>query len=69
MFRYRSADHFMDVFRTYYGPTHKAFLALDADGQAGLDADLRALLAEMNTASDGTIVVPGAYVDAVIEKA
>ncbi len=34
-FRYRSAEHWIEVFRTYYGPTHKAFGALDAAGQAG----------------------------------
>lgn len=69
VFRYRSADHFMDVFRTYYGPTHKAFLALDAEKQAALDADLRDLLASMNRATDGTIAVPAAYVDVVVRKA
>lgn len=36
-FRYRSPEHFVDVFRSYYGPTHKAFAALDADGQAALE--------------------------------
>ena len=69
VFRYRSPDHFMDIFQTYYGPIHKAFLALDEDGQASLDADLRALIAEMNTATDGTMAVPAAYVDAVVRKA
>ncbi len=68
-FRYRSPDHFMDVFRTFYGPIHKAFQALDDDGRRGLDADLRGLIAAMNTATDGTMVVPAAYVDAVIRKA
>ncbi len=68
-FRYQSPDHFMHIFRTYYGPTHKAFLALDEDGQAGLDADIRALIDQFNVATDGTMVAPGAYVDAVITKA
>jgi hypothetical protein len=31
-FRYKSPEHFLDVFRAYYGPTHKAFAALDAAG-------------------------------------
>ena len=30
-FRYLSAEHFIDVFRTWYGPVHKAFAALPAD--------------------------------------
>ena len=68
-FRYQSPDHFMHIFRTYYGPTHKAFLALNEEGQVGLDADIRALIDQFNAATDGTMVVPGAYVDAVIIKA
>ena len=66
MFRYRSADHFLEVFRTYYGPVLKAFAALDATGQAGLEADLRALIAERNLAGDGTAVIPSEYLEAVV---
>jgi ubiquinone/menaquinone biosynthesis C-methylase UbiE len=68
-FRYRSVNHFMDLFRQFYGPIHKAFLALDPAGQKGLDADLRALLDRFNTATDGTLVAPSDYVDVVIRKA
>ena len=68
MFRYRSADHFLEVFRTYYGPVLKAFAALDASGQAGLEADLRALIAELNLAGDGTAVIPSEYLEAVITR-
>ena len=67
-FRYRSPDHFVDVFRTWYGPTHKAFQALGPKSGA-LEADLRALLDAMNVASDGTLVVPSDYVEVVIRKA
>ncbi len=47
-FRYASADHFIDVFRTYYGPVHKAFLSLDPAGQDALASDLRDLVARFN---------------------
>jgi len=67
-FRYRSADHFIDVFRTWYGPTHKAFEALGDRGGA-LEADLKALLDASNKATDGTLVVPSDYVEVVIRKA
>jgi SAM-dependent methyltransferase len=67
-FRYRSADHFLDVFRTYYGPMHKAFAALDTARQNGLEADLIALIARMNKATDGTTVVPSEYLEVVITK-
>ena len=67
-FRYLSEDHFLEIFRTYYGPMHKAFLALGDKGEA-LDADLRNLLARFNVAEDGTLVVPSEYVEVVIRKA
>jgi ubiquinone/menaquinone biosynthesis C-methylase UbiE len=68
MFRYRSAQHFIDVFRTYYGPVLKAFAALPADGQAALHADITALIGGLNRAKDGTMVVPGEYLEVVVLK-
>jgi SAM-dependent methyltransferase len=68
-FRYRSAAHWVQVFRDYYGPTHKAFAALDAAGQQALERDLHALLSEFNVAGDGSLVVPGAYLEVVVTKA
>lgn len=67
-FRYRSPEHYLDVFRTYYGPTHKAFGALDEKNQKSLADDLRALVARFNRAKDGTMVVPGEYLEVVITK-
>jgi len=69
VFRYRSPEHFMDVFRTYYGPVHKAFLALDPNGQGALAKDLMATVANFNTATDGSMRVPSAYAEIVIAKA
>jgi SAM-dependent methyltransferase len=68
-FRYRSAAHWVQVFRDYYGPTHKAFAALDAAGQQALERDLQALLKELNVAGDASLVVPAAYLEVVITKA
>ena len=67
-FRYRSAAHFMDVFKTVYGPMHKAFGALDESKRSYLHDDLVALIARMNKASDGTMVVPSEYLEIVIVK-
>jgi ubiquinone/menaquinone biosynthesis C-methylase UbiE len=67
-FRYRSPKHFVEVFKTYYGPMLKAFAALDATGQNGLRRDLIALIASLNKASDGTMVVPSEYLEIVITK-
>ena len=68
MFRYRSAQHWLDVFRTWYGPVLKAFAALDPVGQARLEADLLALINRLNRSGDGTMVVPGSYLEVVITK-
>jgi ubiquinone/menaquinone biosynthesis C-methylase UbiE len=67
-FRYRSPEHFMEVFKTYYGPMLKAFAALDESKRSHLHDDLVALIARMNKASDGTMVVPSEYLETVIVK-
>lgn len=67
-FRYRSPMHWVDVFRTYYGPVHKAFAALPVDRQAHLEQDLLALIAQFNVSGDTTMVVPAEYVEVVITK-
>ena len=68
MFRYRSAEHWIDVFRAYYGPTHKAFAALDPDAQQQLHERLVALLSRFNRAGGDSLVVPGEYLEAVVTK-
>jgi SAM-dependent methyltransferase len=65
-FRYLSARHWLQVFRGYYGPVHKAFLALDPAGQEALTADLLDLLAKNNRSGDGTLVAPSEYLEVVI---
>jgi len=67
-FRYQSAAHWIDIFRNFYGPVHKAFGALDADGQARLTADLTELLERRNVAGPTSLVVPGEYLEVVITK-
>jgi ubiquinone/menaquinone biosynthesis C-methylase UbiE len=67
-FRYRSAEHFVEVFRTYYGPMLKAFSALEVPQQTRLEKDLYDLVARMNKAADGTMVVPSEYLEVVIMK-
>jgi ubiquinone/menaquinone biosynthesis C-methylase UbiE len=69
VFRYRSPEHFMDVFRTFYGPVHKAFLALDQAGQSALAKDLIETIGRFNTATDGSMRVPSAYSEILITKA
>jgi ubiquinone/menaquinone biosynthesis C-methylase UbiE len=67
-FRYRSPAHWLEVFRTWYGPVHKAFEALPQPGKAALEEDFLALIARFNRAKDGTMVVPAEYLEVVIRK-
>jgi ubiquinone/menaquinone biosynthesis C-methylase UbiE len=65
-FRYKSPEHFLDVFKTFYGPVLKAFAALDAASQQDLHNDLYALIVRMNKSGDATMVVPSEYLEVVI---
>ena len=68
VFRYRSAEHWLDVFRTYYGPILKAFAALDDQGQAGLAHDLIELLQRLNQGGTDTLAVPSEYLEVVATR-
>jgi hypothetical protein len=67
-FRYRSAAHWLDVFRTWYGPVHKAFEALGPKG-AALERDILELLKRCNRAGESSLVVPSEYLEIVITRA
>jgi SAM-dependent methyltransferase len=67
-FRYRSAAHFIEVFRTWYGPVHKAFAALPAEGAAALEADMTELLDSLDEGGPGGLVVPSEYLEIVIVR-
>src|SRR5262245_23618187 len=69
MFRYRSAGHWIEMFRSYYGPVHKASAALDAAGQAAFHEALLELLAKYNQGGSESLIVPGEYLEVVIRKA
>ena len=66
VFRYRSPQHWLDVFRTYYGPLLKAFAGLQPAAQASLASDLFALIARFNRSGDASMVVPSEYLEVVI---
>lgn len=68
VFRYRSVEHWLQVFRTYYGPLLKAFAALDAGAQDALTADLAELANRFNRSGDDTMVVPSQYLEVVIVR-
>jgi ubiquinone/menaquinone biosynthesis C-methylase UbiE len=68
VFRYRSAEHWLDVFRSFYGPMNKTYAALAAAQQNDLTRDLLELIARHNRSGDATVVVPSAYLEVVIER-
>ena len=67
-FRYRSPMHWIEVFRTYYGPMHKTFGALDPDKQAAFTRDVLDLIERGNRSGDRTLVLPSEYLEVVIER-
>jgi ubiquinone/menaquinone biosynthesis C-methylase UbiE len=68
VFRYRSLEHWLGIFKTFYGPMVKAFAALEPNAQAALSKDLLALAGEFNRATDGTAAIRGEYLEVVITK-
>ena len=69
VFRYRSPQHWLEVFKTYYGPMLKAFAALEPAKQAALRNDVMALVTRFNRSGDGSMVVPSEYLEIVITRA
>jgi hypothetical protein len=67
-FRYRSAAHWVDMFRTWYGPVLKAFAALDDERRPRLEQDILDLIARFNRSGDDTVVIPGEYLEVVIDR-
>jgi SAM-dependent methyltransferase len=68
VFRYHSPMHWIDVFRTYYGPMNRTFGALDAQKQAAFSHELLALMENRNRSGDRTLVLPSEYLEVVIER-
>lgn len=66
VFRYRSPEHWLEVFKTCYGPLLKTFAALEPAAQAALERDLMALVGQFNRAGDGSMVVPAEYLEVVV---
>jgi len=69
VFRFRSAKHWIDTFRDYYGPVLKAFAALDEPGQAALERALADLIGGFDKGGPRGLVVPGDYLEVVIDRA
>jgi len=67
-FRYLSAKHYVEHFRTYFGPIRKAFETLDEAGKEALAKDLEELLESHNASGDDTLAVPSDYLEIVATR-
>lgn len=67
-FRYRSAEHWIEIFTSYYGPLHRAYSAMEAGRRRELVDDITALLARRNVGGASSLVVPGEYLEIVVVK-
>jgi ubiquinone/menaquinone biosynthesis C-methylase UbiE len=68
VFRYRSPEHWLEVFRSFYGPINKTYAALDAEKQAAFTRDVLALMERDNRAAASSLVLPSEYLEVVIER-
>lgn len=66
---YRSADHFLEFFRTYFGPIKKAFERVGPEGEEALESDLRSYLEETRTADPRALVSEPEYLRVVATRA
>ena len=69
VFRYRSAAHWIEVFRNWYGPVSKAFAAQTPERAEALAGELAELLDNLNRAGPTSLVVPAEYLEVVITRA
>ncbi|MES1205993.1 MAG: class I SAM-dependent methyltransferase [Pseudomonadota bacterium] len=69
VFNYRSAEHWIEFFRTFYGPVNKAFAALDEVSQRSLHDAIATLLTRFNREGSRALAVPSDYLEVVITKA
>ena len=68
-FRFRSPEHWLEYFRTYFGPMRMAFARVGDDGSAALETDLLEVMRARNTAGDTALVAPADYVEVVATRA
>jgi len=64
-FRFPSAENFVSFFRLWYGPTVKAFAALEDAARDALEADLVALAREWDRLDGDAIAIPATYTEAI----
>jgi SAM-dependent methyltransferase len=66
---FRSADHYIEFFRTYFGPTQMAYERVGPEGEQALTDDLHAFLEAANTAGERALVLEADYLEAIATRA
>lgn len=66
---FRSADHYIEFFRTYFGPTQMAYERVGPEGEDALTKDLRDFLEAANTAGDRAMVLEANYLEVIATRA
>jgi ubiquinone/menaquinone biosynthesis C-methylase UbiE len=66
---FRSADHYIEFFRTYFGPTQMAYERVGAEGEQALTDDLREFLESENTAGERALVLEAEYLRVIATRA
>jgi hypothetical protein len=66
---FRSPEHYIEFFRTYFGPTQTAYERVGSEGEAALTDDLHALLAVENTAGERAMVLEAEYLEVIATRA
>ncbi|MDX6608526.1 MAG: hypothetical protein QOF85_451 [Solirubrobacterales bacterium] len=65
---FRSMDHYLEIFRSYFGPIKMAFDRVGADGEEALEADLREQLEKCNTAGNRAFVLEPEYLQVIARR-
>lgn len=65
---FRSADHYIEFFRTYFGPTQTAYERVGPEGEGALTDDLRSLLNGANRAGERAMVLEAEYLQLIATK-
>jgi SAM-dependent methyltransferase len=66
---FRSADHYIEFFRTYFGPTQMAYERVGSDGEQALTDDLHTFLEAANTAGNRALVLEADYLEVIATRA
>jgi SAM-dependent methyltransferase len=66
---FRSPDHYIEFFRTYFGPTQMAYERVGPEGEQALTDGLRTFLEGANIAGDRAMVLEAEYLEVVAIRA